>query len=41
MSGHVIAIENGDIVFKPDVESFSDNLKLNVEFVSKYFDPGD
>ncbi len=39
--GTVITIENGDVLFKPNIEGFNDNLKLNTEFVVKYFEPGD
>jgi ribosomal protein L24 len=39
--GTVVTIENGDVVFKPSIEGLDDNLKLNVEYVVKYFEPGD
>ncbi|CDW80320.1 transcription elongation factor spt5 [Stylonychia lemnae] len=39
--GTVVTIENGDVVFKPSMENFDDNLKLNIEYVVKYFEPGD
>lgn len=39
--GTVISIENGDVLFKPNIEGLNDNLKLNSDFVVKYFEPGD
>lgn len=39
--GTVITIENGDVLFKPNIEGLEDNLKLNADFVVKYFEPGD
>lgn len=37
----MITIENGDVLFKPNIEGLNDNLKLNADFVVKYFEPGD
>ncbi len=39
--GTVVAIEQGDVIFKPHIEGFDQNLRLNCELVSKYFEPGD
>jgi transcription elongation factor SPT5 len=39
--GSVITIENGDVLFKPNIEGFDENLKLSSDFVVKYFEPGD
>jgi len=39
--GTVVTIENGDVVFKPGIEGLDENLKLNIEYVVKYFEPGD
>ena len=41
LDGTVITVENGDVVFKPSLEGIDENLKLNIEYVVKYFEPGD
>jgi hypothetical protein len=41
LTGTVITIENGYVLFKPSIEGFTDNLKLESTFVVKYFEPGD
>ena len=41
MNGTVITIENGYVLFKPSIEGFQENLKLDASFVVKYFEAGD
>jgi transcription elongation factor SPT5 len=41
ISGTVIAIEDGFILMKPNIEGIDENIKINSEHVSKYFEPGD
>lgn len=41
LSGTVLSIENGDVLFKPNIEGFDDALKISSDFVIKYFEPGD
>ena len=33
--------KNGEVIFKPVIEGFDQNLKLQSEFMVKYFEPGD
>lgn len=40
MDGQVISIENSDVLFKPSIEGIED-LRVPIENVSKFFDPGD
>jgi transcription elongation factor SPT5 len=41
ISGTVITIEDGFILMKPNIEGIDENIKINSEHVSKYFEPGD
>lgn len=41
LTGTVITIENGNVLFKPNIEGLNDNLKIEASFVVKYFEPGD
>jgi len=41
LSGIVITIEDGQVIFKPLLEDFNDNLTLEKTFVVKFFEPGD
>ena len=41
LSGIVITIEDGQVIFKPLLEDFNDNLTLEKAFVVKFFEPGD
>lgn len=41
LSGTVVSIENGDVLFKPNIDGFDDTLKISSDFVIKYFEPGD
>lgn len=41
LSGTVVSIDNGEVTFKPHMENFDENLKLDVTNVVKYFEPGD
>lgn len=41
VTGTVVSIEDGQLLFKPNIPDFNDNLKLDSKFVSKYFEPGD
>jgi ribosomal protein L24 len=40
LDGKVITIEGSDVLFKPSIEGIED-LKIPMEFVVKYFEPGD
>lgn len=40
MDGQVISIENSDVLFKPSIDGIGD-LRVPIEQVSKFFDPGD
>lgn len=41
LTGTVVAIEDNQVIFKPNMEDFNENLKLDTSFVVKYFEPGD
>jgi transcription elongation factor len=41
VTGTVVALEDNQVIFKPHIEGFDDNLKLETNFVVKYFEPGD
>lgn len=41
LQGSVVAIENGFVLLKPLIEGLDQNLKVPVDFVVKYFQPGD
>ena len=37
----MVALEDNQVIFKPNMEDFNENLKLDTSFVVKYFEPGD
>lgn len=41
LSGQVVTIEGTDVLFKPSIDGFEDDLRLPMDFVVKYFEPGD
>ncbi len=41
LDGTVITIEDGFVVFKPNIEGFAQNLKQETSCITKYFEPGD
>lgn len=41
MYGQVVTIEGTDVLFKPSIDGFDDDLKLQMDYVVKYFEPGD
>lgn len=41
LCGEVIAVENGYVLFKPNMEGIDDNLKIEASSVTKYFEAGD
>lgn len=41
LNGTVITIENGFVIFKPNIPGYTENLKLDATFVVKYFEAGD
>ena len=41
LCGEVIAVENGYVVFKPMLDDYNENMKVEATSVTKYFEPGD
>lgn len=41
LSGIVVTIEDGQVIFKPNTENIDVNLTLDKSFVVKFFEPGD
>ena len=37
----MVTIEGSDVLFKPSIEGFEDDLRLPMDFVVKHFEPGD
>lgn len=41
LTGEVVAIEEGFVIFKPDIQGFDQNLKVELSHITKFFEPGD
>lgn len=41
LDGTVVSMEDGFVIFKPNMEGYDQNLKLETSNITKFFEPGD
>ena len=39
--GTVVSLESNQVIFKPNLQGLSQNLQVDCDWVTKYFEPGD